>query len=170
MTEPSLFHDRRARGDCSHHISSYTLWYTQQDENNLKWVHVCGSFSNKVPWQFFFNSLILLERSFILKFTMAYLALLYFFDLALVLRARAFTNPFPDLPNFHFDSEDVVSILFRLSNFSEIFKVTHLSLPLISLGFLTFWQPQSFMFTNWNKSCLPVNFSSQNVFRVEKPW
>ena len=38
-----------------------------------------------------------------------------FFDLALDLRARAVTNPFSDLPNFPFDSEDVVSILFRLS-------------------------------------------------------
>ena len=35
---------------------------------------------------------------------MAYLAFLYFSDLTLVLRARAVTNPFPDLPNFTFDS------------------------------------------------------------------
>ena len=41
--------------------------------------------------------------------------LFVFFGLALVLRARAFTNPCPDLPYFPFDSEDVVSILFRLS-------------------------------------------------------
>ena len=58
-----------------------------------------------------------------LTFPMAYLAFL-FFGLALVLRFRAVTNPFPDLPNFPFDSEDVVSIVFRLSNFFEIFKVT----------------------------------------------
>ena len=69
--------------------------------------------------------------------------LFVFFDLALVLRYRAVTNPFPDLFYSTFDSEDVVSILFILSNFSEIFKissvfkVTHLSLPLISLCFLT---------------------------------
>ena len=44
--------------------------------------------------------------------------LFIFFDLALVLRAREVTNPFTDIPNFPFDSEDVVSILFRLSNFS----------------------------------------------------
>ena len=25
MTEPSLFHNRRARGDCSHHISFFVL-------------------------------------------------------------------------------------------------------------------------------------------------
>ena len=64
--------------------------------------------------------------------------LFVFFDLTLVLRVRAVTNPFPDLTNSPFDSEDVVSILFIMSNFSEIFKVTHLSLPLISLCFLTF--------------------------------
>ena len=74
--------------------------------------------------------------------------LFVFFDLALVLRARAVTNPFPDLPDFTFDSEDVVSILLRLSNFFEIFKVTHLSLPLISLCFVTLRRPQFFMFTD----------------------
>ena len=46
-----------------------------------------------------------------------------FFDLALVLGARAVTNPFPNLSKSTFDSEDVVSILSRLSNFSEIFKI-----------------------------------------------
>ena len=66
-----------------------------------------------------------------LTFLMAYLAFLYFDDLTLVLKSRAVTTPFPDLPNFSFDSEDAVSILFRLSNFAEIFKVTILSLPLI---------------------------------------
>ena len=50
--------------------------------------------------------------------------LFVFFDLALVLRARAVTNPFPDLSNYTFDSEDVVSILFRSSNFFEIFKIS----------------------------------------------
>ena len=70
----------------------------------------------------FSNSLIFLEKSFILTFPMAYLDFLYFFDLALFLRARAVTNPFPDLSNSTLDSEDVVSILFRPSNFSEILK------------------------------------------------
>ena len=95
---------------------------------------------------------------------------MYFSDPALVLRARAVTNPFYDLPNFPFDSEYLVSILFILPNFAEIFKVKQLSLPLISLCFLTLRRPQFFMFTNWNKSCLPVNFFSQNVSRVEQPW
>ena len=58
-------------------------------------------------------------------------------NLTLVLKAIAVTNPFTDIPNFPFDSEDVVSILFRLSKFSETFKVTILSLLLISLCFLT---------------------------------
>ena len=40
---------------------------------------------------------------------------LYFCDLTLVLKYRSATNPFPDLPNFPFDSEEVVSILFRPS-------------------------------------------------------
>ena len=71
----------------------------------------------------FSNSLILLERSFILTFPMAYLAFLYIFDLALVLRARAVTNHFPESSNYPFDYEDVVLILFRSSNFSEIFKI-----------------------------------------------
>ena len=47
-----------------------------------------------------------------------------FFDLALVLRSRAVTNPFPDTSNSTFDSEDVVSVLFRSPNFSEIFKIS----------------------------------------------
>ena len=38
---------------------------------------------------------------------MEYLAFLYFDDLTLVLKFRAVTNPFPDLPNCPFDSEDV---------------------------------------------------------------
>ena len=37
---------------------------------------------------------------------------------------RAVTNPFPDPSNSTFDSEDVVSIFFRSSNFSEIFKIS----------------------------------------------
>ena len=72
--------------------------------------------------------------------------LFVFFNLALVLRSRAVTNPFPDIPNYTFDSEDVVSILFILSRFFDIFKVKHLSLPLISLCFLTLRGPQFFMF------------------------
>ena len=72
----------------------------------------------------FSNSLILLENSFILIFPMAYLDFLYFFDPALVLRARAVTSPFPYPSNSTFDSEDVVSILFISSNFSEIFKIS----------------------------------------------
>ena len=79
----------------------------------------------------FSNSLIMLERSFMLTFTMVYLAFLCSFDLALVLIDRAVTNSFPDLPNFHFDSKDVVSILFRLFSFfsfgpvSKVPTLTH---------------------------------------------
>ena len=42
-----------------------------------------------------------------------------FFGLALVLRTRAVTNPFPDPSYSTFDSEDVDTILFRSSNFSS---------------------------------------------------
>ena len=68
---------------------------------------------------------------------MAYLAFLYFGDLTLVLKSRAVTNPFPDISNFPFDYEDMVFILYRLSNYDEMSKVTYLSLPLISFCFLT---------------------------------
>ena len=72
---------------------------------------------------FFSNSLILLEKSFILTFTMAYLAFLYFFDLALVLRARAVTNPFPDPSNSTFDPEQYEKNIFRVkSRIGEIRK------------------------------------------------
>ena len=71
----------------------------------------------------FSNSLILLEMSFILTFPMEYLAFLYLSDLTLVLKAIAVTNHFPDPSVFTFDSEDVDSILSRLSNFSKIFKI-----------------------------------------------
>ena len=90
-------------------------------------------------------------------------------NLTLVLKSRVVTNPFPDISNFPFDSEDVVFILSRLSNFDEISKVNYLSLTLISLCFLTFRRPQFFIFTDRKKSSLPVNFSSQNVFRVDQP-
>ena len=53
MTEQSLPHNRCARADCPHHISTYTLWYTQIDDSSLKWAHVWGSFSHKVPWKNF---------------------------------------------------------------------------------------------------------------------
>ena len=108
----------------------------------------------------FSNSLIMLERSFMLIFPMAYLAFLYFSGLTLVLRSRAVSNPFSDIPNFPFDYEDVVSILFRLSNFFEMFKVTHLSLPLISLCFLTFQRPQFSMFTGKQELFQSVNMEN----------
>ena len=161
MTEPYLPHNRRARDDFPHHILTYTLRYTQLYENSWSGFMFGDTFHIRYLDNFS-NSLIILERSFMLTFLMAYLDFLYFLDLALVLRARAVTNPFPDLPNFPFESEDVVSVLFIQSNFFEMFKVTHLSLPLISLCFLTLRQPQIFMFTDWNKSCLPVNFPSQS--------
>ena len=61
-------------------------------------------------------------------------------------------------------------ILSRLSNFDEMSKVTYLSLPLISLCYLTFRRSQLFMFTARKCFSLPVNFSSQKVFQLEEPW
>ena len=107
--------------------------------------------------------------SFSLTFQMAYLAFFYLCDLALVLKPREVINPYPDLSNFPLDSEDVIFILSRLTNFDEMSKVAYLSLPLISLCFLTLRRPQFFMFTVINKLSVPVNFSSQNVFRLEQP-
>ena len=52
-----------------------------------------------------------------LTFLMSYLAILYFVDLYLVPRVRAVTNTFPDLPNFAFDPDDVVSIMSRMPIF-----------------------------------------------------
>ena len=102
--------------------------------------------------------------SFLLTFLMAYLAFLYFCGLALSLKTREVINPFPDISNFLFDYEDVIFILSRLSNFNYMSKVTYLSLPLISLCFLTLRRPQFFMFTSENKLSLSVNYSYQNVF------
>ena len=169
MTEKFLLHNCRARADRVHQISAYTLRYTSLDNSSWKLAHIWGSFSHKVPWQFFkiFDNVGKVLHA---DISDGIPCLFVFFLLTLVLRARAVTNPFPDLPNFLFDSKDLVSILFRLSNFAETFKVTILSLPLISLFFITLRRPQFLVFTDWNKYFLPVNFSSQNVFRVEQPW
>ena len=141
MTEQSLPHNFCAHAYCTRHIASYTLQYVPLDDISLKLAHVWGSFSHKVPWQFFK----LFDNLWKVLLTDIYdeiPCLFYFCDLTLVLKARAVTNPFPDLSNFPFDSEDVVSIFFRFSNFSETFKLTILSLTLISLCFLTLRRPQ----------------------------
>ena len=73
---------------------------------------------------------------------MAYLSLFYLCGLTLDLRPREVINPFPDLSNFTFDSEDAILILSSLSNFNDMSKVTYLSPPLISFCFLTLRRPQ----------------------------
>ena len=104
---------------------------------------------------------------------MAYLAFFHFFGLALALRPIEIINPFPDLPKLSFGSKDVILVFSILPNFNEMSKVTYLSPPLVSLCFLTFQPPQFFMFTADNSPSVnfysPVDFSSQNVFRVEQP-
>ena len=49
MAEQSLPHNRCARADFTHHISTYTLRYTQLDYSSLNLAHVWVSFSHKVP-------------------------------------------------------------------------------------------------------------------------
>ena len=144
-TNQSLLHNCRDRADCVHQISSYTLRCTSLDDSSLKLDHVWGSFSHKLPCQFsqIFNNVGTVLHSDIPD---GIPCLFYCFDLTLDLRSRAVTNPFSDIPNFPFDSEYVFSILFRLSNFDETFKVTILSLTLISLCLLTLQRPQIFMF------------------------
>ena len=53
------------------------------------------------------------------------LDIFYFVDLSLVLRVRAVTNRFPDPSIFAFDPDDVVSIISRMPNFSEIYKISY---------------------------------------------
>ena len=117
----------------------------------------------------FLNSLIIFKRSFLLTFLMANLAFLYFFRLTLPFIPREVINPFPGLPKLSFDSEDVIFIFSRLSDFNGTSKVTYFSLPLISLCYLTLRRPKYFIFSAENKFSSPVNISSQKVFRVEKP-
>ena len=69
-----------------------------------------------------------------------------------------------------FGYEDVILILSRMPNFNEMSKGVYLSLSLILLYLLTLQRPKYFMFKDVNspsvKVSSPVNFSSQNVFRV----
>ena len=97
---------------------------------------------------------------YILTFPMAFLNFLYFYGLTLALKPREVINPFPCLSYFIFDSEDVIFILSRLSNFDDMSKVTYSSLPLISLCFLSLQRPQFFMFTAKNNFSSPLKFSS----------
>ena len=53
--------------------------------------------------------------------TIEYLSFLYFFGFALPLRLKELIKPFPGLTKLYFGSEDVIIILYRLPNFSEMF-------------------------------------------------
>ena len=50
--EQSRPHNFRARANCVHQISSYTLQYPSLGDSSWKLAHVWGSFSHKVPWNF----------------------------------------------------------------------------------------------------------------------
>ena len=99
---------------------------------------------------------------------MEYLALLFLFDIKLVLRPREEINHFTDIPKLLSVSEDMIIIFSRLPNFNEMSKVMYLSLPLIPMCFLNLQQPQCFIFTSVNSPS--VNVSSQNVFWVDQLW
>ena len=88
---------------------------------------------------------------------MEYISFLCFFGPVLALITREVINPYSDLPNLTFDSENVILILSRLSDFNKIPKVTYLSLTFIYLCFLKLLQQQFFMFTAENSPS--VNFS-----------
>ena len=175
MTESSILCNRRARGDCSHRISSYNLQYTQLDENNLKWVHVWGSFSHKVPWQFFklfdfVGTVLHAEISDGIPW------LFVFFRPCFGLDIQSGYQPLSWSIQFYFwlwrcglHLVQIVKLLWDIQNLINIqgdTLVTNLDL----LVFPNFVTTTFFMFTNSNKSFLPVKFSSQNVFRAEKPW
>ena len=96
---------------------------------------------------------------------MAYLASLYLFGYALALIPREVINCSPVIPNLIY-SEDVIIILSRLSNFNEMLKVKCLSLPLISLYFLTLQQTQILIVTALNSPIL--SFYPHKIFRVEQ--
>ena len=172
MTEPSLLHNGRAghaRDDCPHHISTYTLRYTQLDDSSLKWAHVWRSFSHKLPWQFF------KLFDFVGKVLHADISdgipfLFVFFWPCFGLESQSGYQPLSWSPQFSFwlwrcgfHIVQTVKLLWDIQG-------EYLSLPLISLCFITLWRPQFFMFTDWNKYFLPVNFPSQNVLWVEQPW
>ena len=106
----------------------------------------------------FKKSLIIFEGSFILKFSIAYLAFLNFFGFDWALIPREEINTSLDLPKLSFDSQDVIFILSILPNFNEMFEVMYLWLSLIYLCFLTLRRPQFFMFTTENSP--NVNVSS----------
>ena len=60
---------------------------------------------------------------------MAHLAFMHLCGLTLTLKPREVINPFPDLSNFPPDSEDMIFIFSRLSNFNDMSNVTYMSLP-----------------------------------------
>ena len=117
----------------SHHTFRKLPCYTKVAVSRLLFG---ASSSHKVVFQFF-KLLDNLRKVLHTGISDGIPCLLVFLDLTLVLKPREVTNPFPDVYNFPFDSEDAVFILFRLSNFDDMYKVTYLSLPLIYLCFIT---------------------------------
>ena len=168
MTEQSLPHNRRACADCNHQISTYTLWYTQLDDISLKLAHVWGSFSHKVPWQFFkiFDNVGKVLHA---DISDGIPCLFVFFRPYFGLDSQSGYQPLSRSPQFSFWLWRCGFHLVHTVKLCWDIQGDNISLPLISLCFLTLRRPQFFMFTDWNKYFLPVNFPSQNVFWVEQP-
>ena len=175
MTEPSILHNRRARGDLSQCISSYNLRYTQLDENNSKWVHVWGSFSNQVPWNFF-KLFDFVGKVLHTDISNSIPCLFVFFRPCFGLDSQSGYQPLSWSLLFYFwiwrcgfHLVQIVKILWDIQNLINIQGDTLVTTFDLRV-FPNLATTTVFMFTDSNKYCLPMNSSSQNVFRVEQPW
>ena len=165
--ELSLIHNccaRRARYDCPHRISSYTLGYTQLggfmfgNSFRIRYLDNCFKIFD------FVGEVLLTDISYGITY------LILFFRPSFGLERHSGYQPLSWSPQFYlwlwrcgFHIVQTVKLLWNIQVYT---LVTTLDL----LVFLTLRQPQFFMFTDWNQSWLPVNFSSQNIFWVEQPW
>ena len=162
-------YNHRARADCPHHISTYTLRYTQLDDSSLKWAHVWGSFSHKVPWQIFklFDNIGKVLHADISDGTPC---LFVFFWPCFGLESQSNYQPLSWSSQFPFwlwrCGFHLVQTVKLLWDIQGDTLVTTLDL----LVFPNFSTTTIFHVHRLKKTCLPMNFSSQNVFWVEQPW
>ena len=124
----------------------------------------------------FSNSFVLLESSFMLTFQMAYLAFLYFSTLLWYWEPERLPTPFLissilifTLKMWSPSCSDCQTSL-RYSKYHKYSRWHNCHYPWSPCVSQPWDKRNFFMFTDWNNSCLPLNFSSQNVFQVEQPW
>ena len=137
------------KGQCEilgNHISSYTYQDFLLGKSNCQWIYTWASSAHN-PYKVIFKLLDNLWKILHTNICNGMSWLFYLFDLAFFYRTIEVINHFPDLTKQYFGSEDVILILSRLPNFNKMSKFMYFSLSLISLCFLTLWQPQFFMFT-----------------------